>query len=123
MWAAFKQFFRASQPDESAGEPVVVATCNGPIEASMMVAQLQDSGIPAATIGAESAAVFGMQTGILAEVRILVPAQYVDAARELLDELDLSTDMTISQEDADSVAAESDESPTGRGSEKESANQ
>lgn len=109
MWDALKRLFTASMADNPASEPVVVATCNGPIEASMLLAQLQDSGIPAAMLGAESASVFGMQSGILAEVRIIVPAGYVDAARELIDELDLRTDMTVTPDEIARIDAEADE--------------
>jgi hypothetical protein len=108
MWSAFKRLFQNDQTDSVANDPVIVATCNGPIEASMLLSQLHDSGIPAASLGAESAAVFGMQSGILAEVRIVVPAAYVDEARELIAEFDLSSDMTITTEDAELMEFESD---------------
>jgi hypothetical protein len=58
--------------------------CEGQVEASMYQAQLHDAGIPSALIGADSAAVFGMQSGLLASVRIVVPAEHADAAIELL---------------------------------------
>jgi hypothetical protein len=119
MWESFKKLFTATDAQTSTTEPVVVATCNGPIEASMMVSQLQDAGIPAATLGAESAAVFGMQSGVLAEVRIIVPAGYLDAARELIDELDLRTDMTLTAEEIDTIQAEADEIPPEAPSKKE----
>jgi hypothetical protein len=109
MWSSLKKFFSSRSAEEATDTPVVVATCNGPIEASMMLSQLHDSGIPAATLGADSASVFGMQTGILAEVRIVVPAEYAGAAQELLGELDLRNDMTLEADDgAEADAIESD---------------
>ena len=74
MWSSIKKFFGRSDSEEPTDTPVVVATCNGPIEANMILSQLYDSGIPAALLGADSASVFGMQTGILAEVSNLFPA-------------------------------------------------
>ena len=108
MWSALKRLLGSTQNEDVADTPVVVATFNGSIEASMVLSQLHDSGIPAAIIGAESAAVFGMQSGILAEVRIVVPAMYVTAAQDLLRELDLSADMTLDDDDA--LGANDDES-------------
>jgi hypothetical protein len=108
MWSSIKKFFGRSDSEEPTDTPVVVATCNGPIEANMILSQLHDSGIPAAMLGADSASVFGMQTGILAEVRIVVPALYAGAAQELLGELDLRDDMTL--EGADGAEAEAIES-------------
>lgn len=91
MWQKFKQLWQKSptstddNPPASAAEPVVLMICSGPVEASMYLSQLIDAGIPATTIGADSASVFGMQSGLLADVRIVVPAEYADSARELLD--------------------------------------
>ena len=109
MWSSIKKLFVRSDSDDPADSPVVVATCNGPIEANMMLSQLHDSGIPAALLGADSASVFGMQSGILAEVRIVVPAHYAVAAHELLAEFDLRDDMTLEGTDGtDADAIESD---------------
>ena len=110
MWSSIKKLFGSSDSDEPTDSPVVVATCNGPIEANMMLSQLHDSGIPAALLGADSASVFGMQTGILAEVRIVVPALYAGAAQELLAEFDLRDDMTLEGTDgteADAIESDS----------------
>jgi len=112
MWSAFKRLFQRTEHDVSTNEPVVVATCNGPIEANMLISQLHDSGIPAATIGADSAAVFGMQSGMLAEVRIVVPAAFADEARELIAEFDLSSDMAITSEEAEQIDTESTQEPS-----------
>ena len=108
MWTSIQQLFGRSESEEPTDTPIVVATCNGPIEANMILSQLHDSGIPAALLGADSASVFGMQTGILAEVRIVVPALYAGAAQELLGELDLRDDMTL--EGADGAEADANES-------------
>ncbi|RLT30553.1 MAG: hypothetical protein DWI54_06220 [Chloroflexi bacterium] len=108
MWTSIKKLFGRSESEEPTDTPIVVATCNGPIEANMILSQLHDSGIPAALLGADSASVFGMQTGILAEVRIVVPALYAGAAQELLGELDLRDDMTL--EGADGAEADANES-------------
>lgn len=112
MWSAFKRLFQSTQQDVPTNDPVVVATCNGPIEANMVISQLHDSGIPAATIGADSASVFGMQSGMLAEVRIVVPAAFADEARELIAEFDLSSDMAITSEEAEQIETESAQEPS-----------
>lgn len=97
MWQKIKQLWQ-STPNTDAdttpnqpSEPVVLMVCSGPVEASMYVSQLIDAGIPATTIGADSASVFGLQSGLLADVRIVVPAEFAEAARELL-ELEEITD-------------------------------
>jgi hypothetical protein len=90
MWQKFKSLWQKSaapadtdtaQPN---AEPVILMVCSGPVEASMVVSQLVDAGIPATSMGADSASVFGMQSGLLADVRILVPAEFAESARELL---------------------------------------
>jgi hypothetical protein len=91
MWQKIKQLWQSTpNPDADTtpnqpSEPVVLMVCSGPVEASMYVSQLIDAGIPATTMGADSASVFGMQSGLLADVRIVVPAEYAEAARELLE--------------------------------------
>ena len=75
---------RAPAPDTDA--PVVVATCDSPLAADLVVAQLRDAGIPAAALGSDSATVFGVQSGLLAEVRVIVPAPYATEAMALLAE-------------------------------------
>jgi hypothetical protein len=91
MWQKIKQLWQKTPPTESnqpahdSAEPVILMVCSGTVEASMYVSQLIDAGIPAATIGADSASVFGMQSGLLADVRIVVPAEFAEAARELLE--------------------------------------
>ncbi|MFM7677240.1 MAG: putative signal transducing protein [Roseiflexaceae bacterium] len=84
MWQWFRNMFGSAQTTPAPSEPVVVMICEGQVEASMYQAQLHDAGIPSALIGADSAAVFGMQSGLLASVRIVVPAAHADAAIELL---------------------------------------
>ncbi|MCE2851024.1 MAG: putative signal transducing protein [Roseiflexaceae bacterium] len=84
MWQWFRNMFGSAHATPAPIEPVVVMICEGQVEASMYQAQLHDAGIPSALIGADSAAVFGMQSGLLASVRIVVPAEHADAAIELL---------------------------------------
>ncbi|NBU63803.1 MAG: hypothetical protein EBS29_04785 [Chloroflexia bacterium] len=84
MFQWLKERFAAQPPVAQPPEPVVVMICEGPVDASLYLAQLTDAGIPAALIGADSASMFGMQSGILADVRIVVPHEYADAAIDLL---------------------------------------
>ena len=84
MFQWLKNRFTQSPAVEQPPEPVVVMICEGPVDAALYQAQLQDAGIPSALIGADSASMFGMQSGILADVRIVVPHEYADAAIELL---------------------------------------
>ncbi|MFZ9857463.1 MAG: putative signal transducing protein [Roseiflexaceae bacterium] len=101
MWQKIKQLWQSTpttdtdSTSDEASTPVVLMVCSGPVEASMYVSQLIDAGIPATTVGADSASVFGLQSGLLADVRIVVPAEFADAARELL-ELD---DMTAQDDE------------------------
>lgn len=85
MWQWLRDTFSPSADTPPSAEPVVVMICEGQVEASMYLAQLTDAGIPAALIGADSAAMFGMQTGLLASVRLVVPPEYADAAFDLLE--------------------------------------
>ena len=71
---------------EQPPEPVVVMICDGLVDAALFQAQLQDADIPSALMGADSASMFGMQSGLLSDVRIVVPHQFADAAIELLAE-------------------------------------
>lgn len=84
MWQWFRDKFASAPTTPAPAEPVVVMICEGHVEASMYQAQLHDAGIPAALIGADSATMFGMNSGLLASVRIMVPAEHADAALELL---------------------------------------
>jgi len=96
MWQWFRSLFGSAQTTPAPTEPVVVMICEGHVEASMYQAQLHDAGIPSALIGADSAAVFGMQSGLLASVRIVVPAEHADAAIALLaQENDDDADTTL----------------------------
>jgi predicted nucleotidyltransferase len=112
MWQKIKQLWQTQptsdteqSPNESA-EPVILMVCSGPVEASMYLSQLIDAGIPATTMGADSASVFGLQSGLLADVRIVVPAEFADAARELLELTEDSED----SEDTDEWSDETDAS-------------
>jgi hypothetical protein len=109
MWQKIKQLWQNQptsdtdqSPSESA-EPVILMVCSGPVEASMYLSQLIDAGIPATTMGADSASVFGLQSGLLADVRIVVPAEFADAARELLE-------LTEDSDDTDEWSDETDAS-------------
>lgn len=94
MWQWLRDKFSASDTTPPAAEPVVVMVCEGTVEASLYLAQLHDAGIPAALLGADSAATFGMQSGLLADVRIVVPADHADAAYELLESITSNDDDT-----------------------------
>ena len=84
MFQWLKERFAARPAVAQPPEPVVVMICDGPVDAALYQAQLQDAGIPCALIGADSASVFGMQNGLLADVRIVVPYEFADAAIELI---------------------------------------
>lgn len=119
MWQKIKQLWQSTpnpdaepSPNEPA-EPVILMVCSGPVEASMYVSQLIDAGIPATTMGADSASVFGMQSGLLADVRIIVPAEFADAARDLLELEDIVDDSD--EWDDDAADAESDNDPESDG--------
>jgi hypothetical protein len=114
MWQKIKQLWQSTPntdadttPNEPS-EPIVLMVCNGPVEASMYVSQLIDAGIPATTIGADSASVFGMQSGLLADVRIVVPAEFAEAARELLELEEIGDDDEWIDESDSPDAPESD---------------
>ena len=106
MWQWFRDKFSSSADTPPPDEPVVVMICEGQVEASMYLAQLTDAGIPAALIGADSAAMFGMQTGLLASVRLVVPPEFADAAFDLLEAAadDDSTPDVDSADDANNPA-------------------
>lgn len=89
---------------EQPPEPVVVMICDGPVDAALFQAQLQDAGIPSALMGADSASMFGMQSGLLSDVRIVVPHQFADAAIELLAD---SIDYDYREDNSDDISDES----------------
>ena len=84
MFQWIKDRFAQRPVVEQPPEPVVVMICDGPVDAALFQAQLQDAGIPSALIGADSASMFGMQSGLLADVRIVVPHEFADAAIALI---------------------------------------
>ena len=86
MFQWIKERFAQHPAVEQPPEPVVVMICDGLVDAALFQAQLQDAGIPSALMGADSASMFGMQSGLLSDVRIVVPHQFADAAIELLAE-------------------------------------
>lgn len=105
MWQWLRDIFTSSPATPPPAEPVVVMVCEGHVEASLYLAQLHDAGIPAALLGADSAATFGMQSGLLADVRIVVPAEHADAAFDLLEGMtDTDSDTTGTRRDIDDSA-------------------
>jgi len=84
MFQWIKERFAQHPAVEHPPEPVVVMICDGPVDAALFQAQLQDAGIPSALIGADSASMFGMQSGLLSDVRIVVPHEFADAAIALI---------------------------------------
>lgn len=101
MWQWFRGLFGPSDPTPAPVEPVVVMICEGTVQASLYLAQLHDAGIPAALLGADSAAMFGMQSGLLADIRIVVPPEHADAAFDLLESItadDTSPDTDVDAE-------------------------
>ncbi len=64
--------------------PVVVATIYGPLVAEMALESLRDAGIPAMLRRNPAGAMYGMASGMWAEVPLLVPAALAPAAREVL---------------------------------------
>ena len=102
MFQWLKERFAASPAVAQPPEPVVVMICDGPVDAALYQAQLQDAGIPSALIGADSASMFGMQSGLLADVRIVVPHELADAAIALLaDSIDNDYRFDDSQDSSD----------------------
>ena len=84
MFQWLKERFAQNPAVAQPPEPVVVMICDGPVDAALYQSQLQDAGIPSALMGANSASMFGMQSGLLADVRIVVPHEFADAAIALL---------------------------------------
>jgi hypothetical protein len=84
MFQWIKDRFAPRPVVEQPPEPVVVMICDGPFDAALFQAQLQAAGIPSALTGADSASMFGMQSGLLSDVRIVVPHEFADAAIALI---------------------------------------
>lgn len=102
MWQKLRDWFAGSADSAAAqDEPVLVATCDGPLAADLLVSQLIDAGIPAVAIGSDSATVFGVQGGLLAEVRVIVPAAHAEAARAIIADNEEADDEAFTAPDAD----------------------
>lgn len=92
-------------------EPVVVMICDGPVDAALFQAQLQDAGIPSALTGADSASMFGMQSGLLSDVRIVVPHEFADAAIALIAD-SIENDYRGDDDSEELTSATDNEEPT-----------
>ena len=71
-------------PDRQEEAPVAVWTAPKQIEAQVVVARLQDEGIPAVIRGESASTVFGITTGSLGEWEVLVPTPLANRAFEIL---------------------------------------
>lgn len=111
MFQWLKERFAQRPAVEQPPEPVVVMICDGPVDAALFQAQLQDAGIPSALIGADSASVFGMQNGLLADVRIVVPYEFADAAIELIAD-SIDNDYRDDDDSEETTSATDSEEPT-----------
>jgi hypothetical protein len=72
-----------SQPSDG-GELVTIAEVESDVEASAMVAELQDAGFDARMVAGSSG---GFMTDAIDPVRVLVPAEQAEDARKLADEI------------------------------------
>jgi len=66
-------------------EQVEILTVNGTTNAEPVLAALRANGIPAAAIGESVARVYGLTLDGLGMVRIVVPKEYEEQARELIE--------------------------------------
>lgn len=77
-----------------------------PISASLLEGRLQAEGIPVIVRAGEAAgAIYGLTTGPLAEIKILVPEEKMDKARSLLQQIEEEAGDTADDDESD----ESDE--------------
>ncbi len=67
-------------------EPVVVWQAANPMEAQIVKGRLESEGIPAFVRGEALSAIYGLTTGSLAAMDVLVPAPLAEKALELLNE-------------------------------------
>jgi hypothetical protein len=65
-------------------EQVEILTVNGTINAEPVLAALRANGIPAAAVGEAVGRVYGLTLDGLGMVRIVVPKEYEEQARELI---------------------------------------
>ncbi|MFB3853072.1 MAG: putative signal transducing protein [Vicinamibacterales bacterium] len=70
--------------DEERAIEAEVIRVQGQLEAEHVLAALRANGIPARTRGEAAGKLYGLTLDGLGEVAILVPAEYAEAARELL---------------------------------------
>ncbi|OFV82130.1 MAG: hypothetical protein A2Y78_09830 [Acidobacteria bacterium RBG_13_68_16] len=84
-----------TEPDDD----VEILRVNGTINAEPVLAALRANGIPAAAVGEAVGRVYGLTLNGLGMVRIVVPREYEEQARELiaageLQQLELAEDET-----------------------------
>jgi len=84
-----------TEPDDD----VEILRVNGAINAEPVLAALRANGIPAAAVGEAVGRVYGLTLNGLGMVRIVVPREYEEQARELiaageLQQLELAEDET-----------------------------
>ena len=87
---------------------VTVYVANGQLDAEMVRGFLESAGIPAIISQESVGKVFGLASGPLGEVNVLVPEEKTNEARELLESMERG-DLIDDQEDEDSSADEDDE--------------
>jgi hypothetical protein len=87
---------------------VTVYVANGQLDAEMVRGFLESPGIPAMISQESVGKVFGLVSGPLGEVNVLVPEEKTNEARELLESMERG-DLIDDQEDEDSSADEDDE--------------
>ena len=71
-----------------AEELVEVYVAAGQIEASLIQGLFESNGIPAMSLQEGAGAAYGLTVGVLGEVKVLVPEEYVTRAREVLATID-----------------------------------
>ena len=76
----------ATTGGEDDSEPVVVWEAANLMEAQIVKGRLESAGIPAIVRGETAGAIFGLTTGGLAAVEVLVPGPLADKAIQLLNE-------------------------------------
>lgn len=66
-------------------EFVVVETVQGEVKANVLKSHLESEGIPVVLAYESAGVVFGVTVDGLGKVRIMVPEQFVDQAREVIE--------------------------------------
>ncbi|MBI5291702.1 MAG: DUF2007 domain-containing protein [Chloroflexi bacterium] len=67
---------------------VTVYTVSGQVEANIIKSMLEAAGIPVMVVQEGAGRAYGLTVGPMGKADILVPEQYAEAARKLLDEMD-----------------------------------